>query len=270
VTPNLEALGEIAFPEKADKAQVKEYVNAVLFASQRQDSFAERDPQVAMLTKIGSENLDVLVDIDSRVYATGAARYLRSAIQRLVLPEHKELILQALPIDHHLADVIVHNGWQADARDTLISELRREGQSLPAGWLKAVAALQDPTTYPDIKAYFVRCANPQQTFDAIKQLPDLDLADAVDQVWKKARNSAPFPMLAACGIAAEFGHLDALNAAVNALKKDRNEYVQNRAAAILQKYTTASGDHHALVAWFEANKDKLTFDQKAKKFVVQQ
>jgi hypothetical protein len=210
----------------------------------------------------------VLVELASR--SGNEEFYLSEAIQRLTRPEDKALILQGLADDHKLAGLVVKYGWQADARDTLVSGLEHETHGLPDDWIKAVASLQDPSTYPALKAYLVKGRNRGEIFKAIKQLPGLDLTDAVDEMWKKAKYASPWEAMNACGIAAQYGHADALETAAGVLKTSKNQYETKQAREVITKFTGASGDDKALVAWVEGNKGKLGFDAGSGKFVVRQ
>jgi ABC-type transport system involved in multi-copper enzyme maturation permease subunit len=269
VRPDAEALRKITLPEHATKEQVKEYIEAVMVASRKQNFFSDRDPQVGMLEKVGPENLDVLIGCSTRLGSCSQKTYISSAIQRLVRPEDKALILQALADDRDLVQLVINFGWQADARDILISGLNQDKQDLPEDWIKAVALLHDPSTYPALKAYFVNRGDKQDTLNAIKGLPGIDLPDAVGEMWKKARYGSSYDVMNAYEIAAEYGHVDALETATGILKKEKNQYQLKRARAVITKLTPASGDDATLIAWFQANRDKLAFDPQSKKFQLQ-
>jgi hypothetical protein len=68
-------------------------------------------------------------------------------------------------------------------------------------------------------------------------------------------------------MAASFGYLDALDALVKILKQDDNDMDRRRAATSLKRYTPATGDYDALVAWFEAHREELVFDSKQVRFL---
>jgi hypothetical protein len=269
-------LPNIELPENATKEQVKEYINAVLITGQRRKKFKADDPQVGMLVKVGAQNLEALLEVRSTLgsghslywYAGDAlVGYLDAAIKQLARPEDKDLIIRALPSDHNLAEVVLEKGLQAEARETLITELSHKGEGLPPSWIEAVASLQDPATYPELKAYFVRGGNPQSTFAILRKLPGIKLADAVDEAWKKAKYNEWWAS-DMCGIAAEFGHADALQTAANILRTTPRDDYRSEAREALKKFTPASGDDAALLAWFDANRDKLVFDPQERKFIV--
>ena len=270
VKPDAGELGKIVLPENATKDQVKEYVNSILIASRRQNTFTSHDPQFAMLEKVGPENLDVLLGVQERLQNGGQGRdYIDTTIGRLVRPEDKPLILNSLATDRDLAKLVIKFGWAADARDTLIAGLGQERKNLPSDWIKAIASLQDPSTYPALKAYLVDGYNKQETLDALKTLPGIDLTDSVDAMWKKAKYGDPIEVLIGADIAAQYGHLDALDTAAGILKKEKNTYLLTQASRIIKKFTPATGDNAALIVWYQANRDKLTFDPQTKKFLPQ-
>jgi len=269
VKADREALSKIALPQNATKEQVTEYINSILIAMRTQNSFdIKSDPQAAMFARVGASNLDALLDARSNLSTgSGPARYIDLAITQLVRPEDKDFILQALPSQHQLADVVLNQGWQVDARYILIAGLSGDERNLPDAWIKAIASLQDPATYAALKAYFLRCNNPVSTFAAIRNLPGIELSDTVDVAWKRAKGE-PFPAANMCGIAAEFGHLDALDMAATFLRTSQHAYDRNAGRDVLKKFTPAAGDDAALLAWFDANRGKLAFDAQSKKFVI--
>ena len=267
--PDKEALAKIELPTNATKQQVKDYVMAVMMASKKQTSFDERDPQTDMLAKVGAQNLDVLIEIANRTNSE-AAFYLWEAVTKLARPEDKEMVLAALGTHHDLIKLVIKNGWVADAKETLLTVLSKENGYLPPDWIKAIASLQDPATYPELTKYFIRHSGERKsTFAAIKNLPGLDLSQAVAEAWKRARFQSESEAREMIPIAAEYGNIEALDLAVKLLKGgSQNNHERKLASEALRTFTAATGDDRALVAWFEANRAKLTFDGASKKFVV--
>ena len=264
-------LNQAALPAGATKSQVKDYVDHVLALSLRWTSFEKTDPPVAMLTKVGSENVDVLIGAIDRTTAFPAHDYLEEAIIELARPEDKALILQTLSADPQLVDVVVKYNWEGDCRDTLIAMLQDDQQNyLPRNWLLAVASFKDPATYPILKAYLLRTGARQQAYNSIRKLPEIDLRETVDAAWKLAKRTSPYAMIDAAAMAIDVGYLDALDALVGVLREnDLSQPGQiERSATLVKRYTSAAGDAAALVAWYDANKADLTFDAKARKFVV--
>jgi len=266
----LTLLHKIVLPASPTRDQIAEYVRAILAASQGQTYRSNTDPQVGMIEQVGPEHLDVLLDLAIHSPSNEPPYYLNVAIQHLARPEDKALILQALPADHDLIELVAKYGWEAEARDTLISVLGQQQNYMSISWIKSAATLKDPATYPGLKAYFIEGQDTQQTYDAIKDLPSLDLSDAVDSMWKKARYGDS--KMDGCEIAARYGHADALDAAaeVLALNKVKNSYAPERARKVITECTPATGDDNALVAWVRSNHGKLVFNPQTRKYAPQQ
>ncbi len=268
------ALTNLALPEQATPAQVSAYIESVLVASQRSHPFhtvTSQDPEINLLAKVGPENIRLLLRAAENVKSANGTYFLDEAIGRLARPEDKEAILGALAGETGLIDIVLKYGWQGDARDALMAVLGDENQrALPRGWIQAVASFKDPSTYPALKAYLVRCASKQQTYNAIRKLPGIDLAATVDAAWKSARYGQPYEILNASIMAGEFGHADVLDGLAKILKQDDgNEAQQARAATIFRRLTPATGDNASLIAWYDANHGHLVFDAKQKKFLSQ-
>ena len=103
----------------------------------------------------------------------------------------------------------------------------------------------------------------------IKTLPGIDLTEAVAEAWRRAKFKQEHEVLEMCPIAAEYGEKEALDAAAKFLKGDgKNNYLRKRASEVLRKFTPAAGDDKALLAWYDENHAKLSFDAAGKKFVV--
>ena len=102
----------------------------------------------------------------------------------------------------------------------------------------------------------------------IRKLPGIDLRDAVKAGWEKARRGSASEVLDGCAMAADFGHTDALEALIGILRESGDEPMLRRAATLFKRYTPATGDNAALVAWYDANQARLAFDQQQKRFIV--
>jgi outer membrane murein-binding lipoprotein Lpp len=267
--PDLEALGAIKLPPNPTKEQVRDYVNRILVASKLQNVFSSDDPQSAMLMQVGPENLDVLLEA-SPVEPFGDT-YTTTAIAALAREEDKKRILDALPYNHGLANVVLAKGWEQDARDILVAELESGARYLPIEWIEAVVRLRDPKTYDALKGFLISGSNRSSTYGAIKRLPDIDLTDAVAQAWRNSQLQDRWETASMACIALEFGHKDALEHIINSLDVPDGsaDAVYGGRGAVL-RYTEARGTTEQIRRWYEANRDNLVWDSTAKKFRVQE
>jgi hypothetical protein len=267
-----EWLGRFSLPEHATKGQTKEYVDNIVAAAQYWRPGAGREDPTSMLAKVGAGNTDVLLGALDRARPSGGGRILILAAIRASGPEDKETVLHALAANHDLANLVVKFNWQADCRDTLLSELRDEKNTdLPRDWIVAVAALEDPTTYPDLQAYLLRARNRQAAYNAIRKLPDIDLGETIAAAWKRAQAGTRTEMIDAAAMAIDVGYPDALEALITVLREDDVGQPQQltRTLTLIRRYTPAKGDAAAIVAWYDANKAALVFDANRRKFIPQ-
>jgi len=268
--PDTNALAKIKLPDNATKDDVREYVRAIIRASEGQNSFSSDDPQVAMLAKIGPDHVDVLLEAGASVGDGTGGFYLPMAVERLVRPEHCDLVVAALPCNRELASIVVRMGWEREAKDVLIEGLRDSPGSLSAEWLAAVAALRDPTTYEGLVAHFVAHRYERHAvYEAIKDLPGLDVGRAVAEAWQQAKRGDLDEAMDMVPIAAEFGHTDALALAFQVVSDpEAHSYFVQQARRIIFRHTDARGTRGELGQWFKSNKDKLVFDAQTKEFSV--
>ena len=185
-------LAKITLPPQPSPAQVREYI-AALDEIATPPNPATSELLTGKYLQVGVGNLGALIDAAAdRNGNFFSASYLNGAVDRLARPADKALILRNLAADHALADLVLRYGWATEARPTLLLLLADPTQEyLPGSWIQAVATLQDPATYPDLEAYLVRGVNRQQTFNAIRRLPGIDLGKSVALAWTKAKYAQP-------------------------------------------------------------------------------
>jgi len=96
------------------------------------------------------------------------------------------------------------------------------------------------------------------------------LTKEVGQMWARFKDrTSLFDVVPAACVAAEYGHLDALEKLVDAIQDSEHDfyYVTESREAIV-RLTEARGSSADIAIWFKQNKDKLVFDAKQKQFVV--
>jgi hypothetical protein len=266
-----EVLAKIALPANPTKEQAREYVAKIIAASQNQNTFSEADPQVAMLEQVGPDNLDVLLDAyKGRGMGSFHVQY---AIVRLAGPQHKDLVLAALPRIPELAQIVLSNGWQDEAKDTLIGGLQSNTGYLPDEWMQATASLHSPEAYEALKQYVIRGQSRRSAFDALMVAPDVgDLAPTVEKMWQAAASTPDsWERGQAAQIAVPYGHVDALEYVVTALNDATNQFYDKRALRSLAlRYTPARGGDQALYDWFDKNRANIVWDVAAKVYRVKE
>lgn len=262
-----EALAAITLPDQPTVEQVRKYVESIIEVSRGQSRRSSNDPQINMLTRVGPEHLNILLEFQRREPSRSYS--LRQAINRLAGPEHKKMILKVLQEDSWLIEAVITNGWIEEARPTLLKGLSASPGHLPTEWIKTVASFKTPETYEDLKNYFIYSGSNSTIYDTLKDLPGIDLTDAVEKAWRRAKYSHRFTSQAMLPIALEFGHPDALEIMVGELDKPSDMRLWDPRDLLL-KFTSASGSNEEIQQWYEANKDRIVFDPGQHHFVIEE
>ncbi|MEE9368520.1 MAG: hypothetical protein V3V05_06605 [Pontiella sp.] len=261
----LDDFSNITLPNNPSRDEVKVYLHKVHDISAAQSIYSPRDPQVDMMLKVGPEHLDLLIQQAKK----HSSRYEVTVIRKLLNPEHKELLLSNLRDVPDLAQSVVKFGWEKDAQHILLYELKHE-TSLPPSWIKAVASLQDPETYPLLTNYFINGKNQGKTYRAIKNLPGIDQSESFPRAWEKAKRNPGYERRQMMAPAVEFGMDDSLGFIIQALfESSLSASSEKIYHAVFEKHTGISGSAEELQQWYQANKDQLRFDPETKLFVAE-
>lgn len=266
---NIERLRNIKLPENATKAQIGQYIREIVAASQGQNEFSPSDIQVGMLARVGSTNLQSLVDALEGPQGCGDY-HLEAAICRIADSQNKDIILRVLPFHHDLVKIVTQMGWENDAKATLVAELKNKTDYLPREWITAVVALKDPTTYPVLRDYFIYGHNKEWTYYEIKDLPIEDMPAAVADAWQRSRSGDPANKLTMVMVALQFGHKDALEWVLKMLTdaSPRNYDHASEIRNLVLKHVDFYGSNNEVANWYRTNRDQIKFDAVSKKFVV--
>ncbi|MBI1335343.1 MAG: hypothetical protein GC164_00100 [Phycisphaera sp.] len=261
-----EALGKIKLPENATKEQVREYVDKIIEATRNQQSYSSNDPQVKMYTDVGPDNLDVLLDQSD----TGNANYhLQQAVQKLLKPEHKPIVIEAFKNNDNLISMIMQRGWEQDAAEVLLQKLRDNPRNLRNDIIQAIVMLEDPKSYDLLKEYLVYNSNREWTYRQIKDLPGIDLSDAVGRMWRLAKRNGSWDERQAATIAIEYGYFDALESLIDAASDpQQNQNVRPEERRAIRRYLDYTGEWDNLGKWFDENRASIRYDAKRHKFYL--
>ena len=262
---NLEELDKISLPENPSKDQTKEYIRKICVASAKQNTYSDSDPQVFMLSKIGNNNLELLLNTNLNHQGDF---YIVPTVIQLVEEKDKELIIKHLPYKKDLVKVITQKSWEKDAKTILYNELRQIPHYLPTEWIKAIANMQESCVYEDLKQYLILGSNKKWTYEAIKLLPGIELDDTVVQAWENAKREQ-WSRSSFAPIALAHGQADVLAVIIDSLDSSPNDHnaVRHPRKHILQ-YTYATGSNNEIRSWYDENKNKLFFDTENRKYIV--
>lgn len=290
--PDTEALAKIDLPENPTRAQVNKYVQDILAASAVQNMSSPTDPQHEMLMKIGSQNLDVLVDqlgmkasvatpftVPVRGYGQN---YLLPAIERLATADHKSLIIEELPNHPELMPLVEKFGWQNDARDAILKMLAEGSTSVPYPMIPIIARMKDPKTYPALLEQLAISDQPAMIYAQIKDLPGIELDEAVRRAWSRLQGGGLSTNHAAqsfAPIALAHGEKDALGLYIDILDVTDSVELHRRGFPFIDrtipprrlvlKHIDFHGTNEQITEWYEKNYHDLKFDKERKVFYVE-
>ena len=127
-----------------------------------------------------------------------------------------------------------------------------------AEWIKAVANLKDPKTYGLLSDALVNARCRDQAFQALKDVPGLDLTAAAKEIWNRGDYEESELDSVAC-IAFQCGQLEAMDCLLDMMDKDVSS-----CQGLLSRHLEVRGDSKQLRAWLNQNRAKLRFDPKDK------
>ena len=257
---------KIELPLNATKEHTETYIDAILDATKTQNAFAANDLQVELLQKIDYKYLPLLI---SRITDKNGPDnfHLSLAAVALVKNTDKKFILKLLPHHPVLIDVVVKFNWQNDAREIIFKKLKNNNY-LPKNWIVCAGQLAKPDDYEILIGYFIRSADKLNIYNSIKDLPGIKLEDAVAMTWMAKSNSNNYGKKQLALVAADFGHLDALETVIE-LRNDSNRYYHRIAYDKILALTGYRGSYLNMKKWFTDNKNRLVFDKKSQQYLEQ-
>ncbi|MBN2642978.1 MAG: hypothetical protein JXR78_15105 [Victivallales bacterium] len=269
---SLEKLNKIKFPKNPDKESLRKYVAEIMSATKGQRSFAPMDPQVEMLAKVGEENIDVLMECLKFSNFRVPTYHITQAIADIATDKSKDKIIAMLPKNQDLIRVIVNNGWEYDARETMIKILKSHPQYMDYEFLKALVSLNDKNTYEDLRNHFIYGSNQSTTYNLIKKLPipnlDKALIDAWEIAMRNSDHSSQWNKTNMALLALEAGQKNAYAVLFDNIDSKELRYTRPQMIAALRRHSDCSGSVENLREWYNKNKDNLVFDPQGKRFKV--
>ena len=181
----LEALGPV--PLGKNRAVAGHYLYRVAKLVQARDQWIPpSDPLAQKLAPLAQEHPLMFLD-GLRNAHYRPAQMLESCLQQGLTEEQRKIVIERLPKQPQLADLVVARGWIEDARDAF-RQLAHEHSRLPISAVQALVLLEEESVYPLLIADFQQ--NPTLGYyDALHTLPDLE--SELDRVVRKQWSRRP-------------------------------------------------------------------------------
>ena len=263
--PDYLLLNKIKLAKKPTKKQVTEYIKKVLAASKGQNRYGSNDPQIAMLSKVGSDNVDLLID-NIKNY------YVNCAIANVATEKNKKQILEAFKKHHELASCIVKKNWGKDAKETIFKYVKDNNKITgyrPHVWANAVVQAASPKEYPLIEDFFANAGNPEMIYGILGGLEDFDMKKAADKGWAKKKNQRKtYSKGNMAIIAAKYGNKDALKYLACNFGKEKNKYLARDMKNTVYQLTRKNYSSEKMEKWFNANEKNLVFVPDDEEYII--
>jgi hypothetical protein len=271
-------LSQIVLPPDPSREQIKFYINQVLATSSNVGGGGQNDPRIGMLEKVGSRNVDLLVD----AAINQKNHFLIRAINSLAQSENKDQIIKGCLSNPDLMNIVISHGWQADAKTLLLGILETPSEYYPVSWITGIVSFNIPSTFDGLKNYYAEHPD-YDVMKELKTLQDFDIKGAVDLAWKKAQTDR-YPQYGQLLMpAVEYGEPGVLDMACSILRGSDN-YLKEQAKVAFETYTPVTGSkcevimqngimtskenrYLEIATWYDQNKNNLTYDNQGKRFV---
>ncbi len=259
--PNLRRLKKIKLAKNPTKEQLETYIISIIQATKGQNTYSPRDIQIAMLSKVGSENIDLLFDYVQNYH-------VHNAISNIATQKDKKMILKALAAYPQLITCVIKNHWTKDAKEIIMTRLKRNtGSYLPVQWVEVAAQLASPKEYDILEKYFISSVNPEMTYKALNQLEGFDMKHAVAKAWAYQKNGVqPWTKKQMAMIAARFGHKDALTYLIKAYRVEVNQYSLNQMRTTIYQLLGEVFPPKKMTEWYKKNQANLVFNPKDERY----
>jgi hypothetical protein len=272
-----EYLHKLSLKKTATKEEVKAYIDEIIRNTPQNKSYSSDDVEVEYIARVGSQNVDVLLESIKTEKWAGVNLYIQAAIHKLANDDNRALIIKKLPIHRDLIRVILNKNWVEHARDIIVTELRAKYYDLEFGWIDAAIKLNDNSLHDIILEHFFNSNHPWYLYwklKAIDDLPKKKLDDAVERIWSSYKFNQISTRGADCTLlimASLHGHMDALEKLLIFMNESREKYYyHSHPRTYILSLLPFYGTNKEMYEKFKENKDRLKFDRSKVKYVLKE
>lgn len=264
--PDMDMLLRVKLPSDPNRSEIINYINLIYILSRNQRSYLDSDPQVGMITKVGRDNMDLILQASKP--GVQWVKYGIEAISILAEDQDQNFILDNLKSNYALSKVVLTKGWCKEAESILIDMVTANSGYLPSETIKCLASLKRPEHYPILISYMTGGWNSHTTYGIIKNLPGIELTEALQVAWEGSRgNNYQIGYLTKDTLAT--GYMASFHFLFETI--DDNYRVPDTiydAKSLIKQFTYQLGERADLKNWYERNKEVIVFDQNLNKYVV--
>ncbi len=264
--PDMDMLLRVKLPKDPTSSEIINYINIIYTLSRNQRTHLGSDPQVGMLTKVGKNNIDLLLQASKS--GVSWVKYGIEAINILADDKDKEFILKNLKSNYSLSKVIFDKGWCEDAEEVLFSLISSTSGYLPREAIKCLAALKKEEHYPILLNYMKAGWNSHTTYGIIKNLPNIEITKDLQLAWENSRgNNYQIGYLTRDTLST--GYIPAFHFLFETIEDNyKVPHTIYNAESLIKQFTYQLGEKSDLKAWYAKNKEHIIFDKKLVKYIV--
>jgi hypothetical protein len=265
-TPDMDMLLRVHLPSKPTRSEIINYINIIFTLSRNQRTYLDSDPQVGMLTKVGRNNIDLILQASRP--GVQWVKYGIEAVSQLAGDQDRNIILEKLKNNYELSRVVYAKGWCEQAESILTNMVAESSGYLPGEAIKCLASLKKPELYPVLINYMKGGWNSHTTYGIIKNLPGIELTQGLQAAWEGSRgNNYQIAYLTRDTLAT--GYMPAFHFLFDTIDDNYKVPITiYNAESLIKQFTNQRGDKTALKNWYEINREDIVFDEALKKYVV--
>jgi hypothetical protein len=294
----LAKLNQLVLPDNPTPEQSEAYVNAhaqILTADGRRNPYAER-----LLKEIDLEKrFDAIPNRDIHLLFEQAIDYneiqvpVARVIEKRDPKQYKDIVIAGL--DEHPNNIIAiqQHGWYQDAKEPILRKLENSVEMPLLAWWQAFIEVAEPKHYAKLRQLLLTTLFIENYLPLLEMLPDYNTLDrtranieAITQTIERVNAGENFFFVdrlrlrpyrrEQMAVAAKAGDLEMLGRIIDELDNPDDKrrfwfYSTNRIDTWRNDVTSVidfKGSNKEIRAWYEANRDKLVFDNFTKRFVV--
>ena len=183
--------------------------------------------------------------------------------------QDQKFILENLRNNYALSKVVLAKGWCKEAENILSAMVATKNSSyLPSEAIECLASLKNPANYPVLISYMKSGWNSHTTYEIIKNLPGIDITEALQLAWEGSRNNNyQIGYLTKDTLAT--GYMPAFHFLFETIEDNyRVPDTIYSAESLIKQFTNQIGTKADLKRWYETNQKNIVFDNNLHKYVA--
>lgn len=268
----------IVLPQEPTREQCAAYIETLRdhLRGRGRVGWSNMDPEVEKLKAVPEKHRDLL--FDEVLNETTLRNYAFFALKDTDARAFRDRVIASLPDKPQYITIVTAYGWYEQARPFILKRLASAQGSVMPIWFQAFVEVAKPEHYAKLHELTTRSLNEAPQFlSLLATLPDYDMANTTNACWRLTadgvrKSNSDFSRRQLAPLVASYGNVEALGVLVDRLHRAPNTMMQTRdlddQRLNVIRLIDFRGSDRDIKEWFDANRDKLVFDNLTKRFVV--